>query len=47
MGDQIGFHEAWFGFIPILERAHRDLLFEQRSRPGRRDPAPLLFSVGA
>src|SRR6266568_961745 len=31
MGHKIGFHEARLGLIPILERADRDLLFEQRS----------------
>jgi hypothetical protein len=44
MSHQIGFHEARLGLIPIVKSAHRDLLFEERSRSGRRDPMPLLLT---
>jgi hypothetical protein len=47
MSHQIGFHEACFGLIPILEGADRDVFFEQRSRSGGREPMALLFAVGS
>jgi hypothetical protein len=28
MSDQVSFHEAGFGLIPIVTGAHRDLLFD-------------------
>src|SRR2546421_8149077 len=30
MSDQIGFQKTWLDVVPLLERADRDLLFEQR-----------------
>ena len=45
MGHQVSFKKAWFGFIPILEGANGNLLFQQRSRPSGRDPMPLLLAV--
>jgi hypothetical protein len=45
MSHQIGFHEARRGLIPIVKGAHRDLLFEQRSRSGGRDAMPLLSAI--
>lgn len=32
MSDQVRFHEARFGFVPLTQCANRDLLFEQRPR---------------
>jgi hypothetical protein len=32
MGNQINLQEAWFGLVPLGERADRNLLFEQRTR---------------
>jgi hypothetical protein len=31
MSDQVGFQKAWLDVIPLLKRADRDLLFEERS----------------
>jgi hypothetical protein len=45
MGHQISFHEARGGLIPIVKGAYRDLLFEQRSRSGRRDAMTILLAI--
>ncbi len=45
MGHQISFHEARCAFLPVVKRANGDLLFEERSRSGGRDPVPLLFAI--
>jgi hypothetical protein len=47
MGDQIRFHEAWFGLVPIVEGAKRDRCLEQRPRSDCGDPMALLFAVGS
>jgi len=45
VGDEISFHETGRGLIPIVEDANGNLLFEQRSRSGGRNPMTLALAV--
>jgi len=45
MSDQVSFHEAGFGLIPVVKGANRDLLFEQGPCSSRRESMALLFAI--
>src|SRR5215813_7513736 len=45
VGDEVGFQKAWSHVIPIGERPHGDLVFEERAGFRGRDASWLLLSA--
>ena len=45
MSDQVGFHEARCGLIPIVTGANRELFLEQCCGSGRRESRSLLLPL--